>query len=151
MNNRNMKRLFFHKTIQADPSYIWRMMWSKNTFPLWMSPMGEGHFYEPALIQGERIKWLTPNGDGMFGIVEELVPNQKIVFKHQGWIQNGALLLDEPFESFEIYQLSFDGKNTVVELAVDTFPEYVELMQEKYPLVLDQLEILCQAALSSQN
>ncbi|MBM3427640.1 MAG: SRPBCC domain-containing protein [Bacteroidetes bacterium] len=135
-----MNRLKFSIDIHAPQNLVWSIMWSKETFEKWMLPMGEGHYYESALFQGGNVRWLTPSGDGMFGKVKELIPEEKIVFEHHGWVLKGINCLDDPFLSEEKFILSSKEKVTRVELEVDTFDEYVDLMKEKYPQVLVALK-----------
>lgn len=135
-----MTRLLFFIEIQAPTALVWRLMWAPETFGLWMSPMGNGHYYEPSLIQGGSVRWLTPSGDGMYGKVKELTPGEKIVFEHHGWISKGINSLEDTFSSEEKYMLHGDENKTKVTIEVDTFDEYTEMMQEKYPLVLAELK-----------
>lgn len=116
-----------------------------------MRPMGDGHYYEPTLFQGGYIRWLTPSGDGMFGKVLELIPNEKITFEHHGWISNGIDSQEDTFNSLEKYTLSASSDGTMVTIDVETFPEYEKLMMEKYPLVLAELNKIAAAAFLSQN
>lgn len=135
-----MTRLYFNINIDAPKNWVWNLMWSKETFGLWMSPMGEGHYYEPALFKGGDVRWLTPSGDGMFGKVKELIPEELIVFEHHGWVNKGINCLDDPFRSEEKFALAYNQNVTTVSLEVDTFEEYVDLMKEKYPQVLAALK-----------
>lgn len=135
-----MNRLQFDIEINAPQDLVWQLMWDKNTFSEWMLPMGEGHYFEPTLIAGGKIRWLTPNGDGMYGKVKKLIPGEKIVFEHQGWIIKGENSMVDTFKSEELYSLKSEKKITHVCLEVDTFDEYTALMKEKYPLVLEALK-----------
>jgi uncharacterized protein YndB with AHSA1/START domain len=146
-----MKNLHFAQLISAPQNMVWEMMWSKKTFGIWMRPMGDGHYYEPTLFQGGYIRWLTPSGDGMFGKVLELIPNEKITFEHHGWISNGIDSQEDTFNSLEKYTLSASSDGTMVTIDVETFPEYEKLMMEKYPLVLAELNKIATAAFLSQN
>jgi hypothetical protein len=146
-----MKRLQFSQFIEAPKNLVWEIMWSKKTFGIWMKPMGEGHYYEPALFEGGDIRWLTPSGDGMFGKVIELIPFEKITIEHNGWVINGNNSWEDTFKSYEIFELSVTNNGTLVSLAVDTFLEYEKLMLEKYPLVLQELNLIVTAAFLTQN
>lgn len=146
-----MKQLHFSQFISAPRNLVWEMMWSKKTFSEWMRPMGEGHYYEPALLQGGQIRWLTPHGDGMYGIVKKLIPYELITFEHHGWIINGVNSQEDTFKSFEKYSLDITEDGTFVNLEVETFPEYEKLMLDKYPLVLLALQNLTTTAFLSQN
>lgn len=146
-----MKNLHFIQFIAAPSDVVWEMMWSKQTFGIWMEPMGTGHYYEPALIQGGHIRWLTPQGDGMYGKVKEIIPYQQITFEHHGWIVNGINSNEDTFKSIEKYVLQTMDNGTLVSLEVETFPEYEKLMLEKYPEVLIALQELATTAFLSQN
>jgi hypothetical protein len=74
-----------------------------------------------------------------------LIPNKFIIFKHIGNVLNfNEMPLDAETEkwtgSFETYKLDeIDGKTTLI-VEVDCVEQYVNYMNEKFPLAVQELK-----------
>ena len=141
----NIKKLIFTQEINASAETVWNLMWDKKVYIDWTSPFCEGSYYTGEIELGSRIHFMTPSGQGMFGDVFYLIPNKFIIFKHIGNVLNfNEMPLDAETEkwtgSFETYKLDeVDGTTTLI-VEVDCVEQYVNYMNEKFPLALQELK-----------
>lgn len=145
-----MNTLHFQTTINAARKDVWNTMISQDTYRIWTSPFTEGSYYEGSWKQGERIRFMAPNGGGMVAVIAENIPYEFLSIKHLGFIQNGV----EDTESdevkkwapcFENYAFSGDGNITEIEVTIDVAPEWEEHMQNTWPKALAKLKEICEA------
>jgi len=141
----NIKKIIFTQEINASAETVWNLMWDKKVYIDWTSPFCEGSYYTGEIELGSRIHFMTPSGQGMYGDVFYLIPNKFIIFKHIGNVLNfNEMPLDAETEkwtgSFETYKLDeVDGTTTLI-VEVDCVEQYVNYMNEKFPLALQELK-----------
>lgn len=145
------KRLHFSKSINAPREKVWNALIGAESFKAWTAPFMEGSYFEGSWNKGERIRFLAPGGGGMSAVIAENRPYEHISIKHLGEIKDGI----DDFESesvrrwapaFENYTLKTVGDATEVDVDIDVTPDYEQYMQEKWPLALDKLKSLSEAA-----
>jgi uncharacterized protein YndB with AHSA1/START domain len=141
----NIKRLVFTQEINALASEIWNTMWDKESYTNWTTPFCAGTYYKGELEMGNRIHFLTPKGDGMYSDVGYMIKNKLIIISHIGNISDfKELAIDAETAkwtgSFETYKLSEVHGTTTVTAEVDCIPEYIDFMNDKFPLALQELK-----------
>jgi uncharacterized protein YndB with AHSA1/START domain len=147
-----MKTLRFQAKIQAPPPVVWRTMLTQETYRLWTAAFCEGSHYEGSWQAGDRIRFLTPDGQGMAALVIESRPNERVVLRHEAVIEDGvedaAAAQEKGWAGArEEYILNpAAGGGTEVAIAQDTAEEYAEAMQEMWPAALARLKELCEEA-----
>lgn len=143
----NIQKLVFSVSIEANSAIIWNKMWDKSTYTQWVEPFCEGTYFTGEIELGNRIHFLAPSGSGMYSDVFYLIPNQLIIFKHIGNVEGlNELPLDAETEkwtgSFEVYKLKEENGKTTVTAEIDCIEQYIDYMNEKFPLALQQLKKL---------
>ena len=81
----------------------------------------------------------------MYSDVFYLVPNKLIIFKHIGNLKD---LKEQPIDaeaekwtgSFELYRLNEVGGITTVTAEIDCLADYLDYMNSKFPLALQELK-----------
>ena len=84
------KSLHFETLIDAPKETVWDIMLQSPTYEAWTSEFCEGSHFEGSWDEGEEIRFLDPNGNGMISVIEKNVPYEFVSIKHIGVIQNGA-------------------------------------------------------------
>lgn len=84
-----MGKLIFKIDIHAPKEVVWNVLWSKKTYPQWTSVFGEGSRAISDWKEGSKIFFLSPNNNGMYGIIDKLVPNRQITIRHIGILSGG--------------------------------------------------------------
>lgn len=139
-----MKRLIFTIQIESQAEKLWQQLWDKESYKKWTNVFCAGSYYEAASLQvGESVHFLTPSGEGMFAIVEEHIPNKKIVFKHLGELSNFQEQINPLWESaIEQYELIENTSDLTLVVTVDTLEMYETHMNLVFPKALDVLKRL---------
>lgn len=140
-----IKRIVFTQEIKASAETVWNKMWDKTTYTEWTMPFCPGTYFTGDIQLGSRIHFIAPSLEGMYSDVFYLIPNKLIMFKHIGVLKDlKELPIDAETEkwtgSFETYKLNeVDGMTTVI-AEIDCVPEYLDYMNEKFPLALQELK-----------
>lgn len=143
-----MKNLHFSIRIQAPRQRVWQMMLEQDGYRQWTSAFGEGSYYEGSWEQGQRIRFLGPDGSGgMFSTIAENRPFEFISIRHLGELVGGVEDTSKPSgwtNALENYTFTTDGNATLVQVDVNTIPEFEKFMTDAWPKALLQLKELCE-------
>jgi uncharacterized protein YndB with AHSA1/START domain len=139
-----MKTLQFEIQIDASPSIVWDRLWKLENYKLWTTVFCNGSYYETTdFKEGNRIHLLTPEGHGMFSIIEKLESNKFLSFRHLGEILNFKEQENKSWENaIESYELTENDKGTNLKVAVDTLEKYISFMEQTFPKALSALKNL---------
>lgn len=137
-----MTTLEFKIEINAPVEKVWFSMWDNDNYLKWTSAFCEGSYAVSDWKEGSRIHFLTPNGDGMYSVIEVLDLNKQMSFKHLGNIKNKEEQpLDEASKLWsgatENYYLESKGNVTILSVKMDVVDEYVAFFNESFTKGLD--------------
>lgn len=140
-----IKKIVFEQEIKSSAETVWNKMWDKKSYTDWTTPFCAGTYYTGEIELGSRIHFIAPSFDGMYSDVFYLIPNKLIIFKHIGNLKDlKELPIDAEAErwtgSFETYKLNEVDGVTTVTAEIDCVPEYINYMEEKFPLALQELK-----------
>ncbi|HEX4954758.1 MAG TPA: SRPBCC domain-containing protein [Thermoanaerobaculia bacterium] len=145
-----MNTLHFAITIDAPRAAVWKTMIAPETYRLWTADFAQGSYFEGSWAEGERIRFLGPDGSGMVAVIAENRLHEIISIQHLGFVANGV----EDTESeavkawaplFETYRFTDAGSATEVQVDMDIWPEHQDYMAETWPKALAKLKALCEA------
>jgi uncharacterized protein YndB with AHSA1/START domain len=144
-----MKKVTFSISINATAKKVWQVLWSDSTYRQWTTPFSEGSYAVSDWKQGSKIQFLGPSGDGMFSIIEESKPFEKMVFNHQGELKNfkeqPATPETESWKgSKEIYTLSETNGTTRLDVSLDATNEFVDYFEKAFPKALEKVKELAE-------
>lgn len=145
-----MKTLIFTINITASPEKVWHALWNEDSFKKWTNPFCQGSYYKTdSFTQGNKIHLLTPDGRGMYSILEKIDAFKFLAFKHIGNIENfEEMPLDEETKAWtnalETYQLTEGENGTVLTVKADTAEKYIDYMNKTFPLALLELKHICE-------
>lgn len=142
-----LKRLKFEITIDASKEKVWRFLWEPTSYSQWTGSFCVGSYYETsALALGNRIHFLTPNGEGMYSNISGLIANSYMEFTHLG---NIVAFKEQPMDvsneeywenAKEIYELKEKDAVTHLSVFVDVIEKYEHTMNEMFPKALHELK-----------
>ena len=140
-----MKKISIAVQINAAKEKVWTNLWSDATYRQWTSAFSPGSYAESDWNEGSKIKFLSPNGSGMFGIIEKRRDYETMIFKHLGEIKNGTEETKDWGGATEAYQLN--EKNEITELTVqmDSTPEFEDYFLKTFPKALQILKEICES------
>jgi uncharacterized protein YndB with AHSA1/START domain len=132
-----MTTLEFKTSINAPKEKVWQKLWSDEGYRKWVSVFMEGSHAESDWNEGSKIKFVGPNGDGMFAIIKRKIENKEMSFEHQGEIRNGK---EEPSGwsgAQERYFLDDDNGRTELKVELQTTDDFKDYFNTTFPKALD--------------
>ena len=143
------KRIQFVTEIEAPPSEVYDLIVGPESYKRWTSAFLEGSYFEGSWGQGEKIRFLSPSGDGMIAEIAENRRGEFISIRHLGVINKGV----EDTESedvrawtpaFENYTLEPVDAGTRLVVDQDVTDDFESYMQEAWPKALAKLKELAE-------
>lgn len=116
--------------IEAPREKVWKILWNEESFREW-----SGSFTEKTLHlksdwkEGGRFEYFEGNA-ASYGIIDKLIPNKKVTFKHLGEIQGDADHSYDDGARLETYTLEQTGSITKLTLDQDVPDEYRDMFEE---------------------
>jgi uncharacterized protein YndB with AHSA1/START domain len=140
-----MKPLHFSIDIGAPRDRVWQVLWNDDTYGEWTRAFAPGSRAVGEWRQGSKIQFLDGEGSGMESVIEKLVPNEYMSFKHVAEIQEGKVQpLDEKTSQWsgghEDYQLTERQGATTVNVDLEAPEEYTDMFNDKFPQALRRLK-----------
>lgn len=140
-----MKTLEFNTTINASPGKIWNVLWDDATYRQWTSVFSEGSYAVSDWKEGSRVYFQSPQGDGMFSMIEKLVPNEYMAFKHLGELKGGKEQPETEITrawagAMETYTLKPNGNSTELFVTVDITEDHVSYFEDAFPKALEKVK-----------
>ena len=137
-----MTTLTFATKINAPKEKVWDTLWNDSSYRKWTAAFMEGSYAESDWKEGSKILFLSPKGEGMFGIIQTKVTNEQMTFKHLGEIKNG---IEEPKDwrdATESYYLNeINGVTELsVKLTMDANSEFEQYFNNTFPKALEILK-----------
>lgn len=152
-----MKELQFTIKIEATPATVWKGLFEPENYTAWTSTFSAGSYYKTdSFTEGSRIHLLTPEGEGMYSILDRIEENHFLAFRHLGPVSGfKEQPLDAAAEAWtnalETYRLTPVENGTLLEVSVGTADEYIGYMEEKFPAALAVLKALCEKSTINMN
>jgi uncharacterized protein YndB with AHSA1/START domain len=145
-----MKKLRYSIHIAAPVETVWRAMLDPETYRDWTSAFCAGSYFEGSWAQGATIRFLTPEGEGMFGRIAENRPHEFLSIELLGCIHGG--IEDTTSEEARAWQPGYENYafraadgGTRLEIELDTTPEFEPYLQEAWPKALARLKAIGEA------
>ncbi|PXY45561.1 SRPBCC family protein [Flavobacterium hydrophilum] len=142
-----METLEFKIRIKASPEKIWSVLWDDETYRIWTGAFCEGSYAVSDWNEGDKIHFMSPNGEGMNSIIEKKIPNEYMAFKHIGEIKDfKELPLNEETEKWsgymETYRLIPDDEFTDLVSYVDVIEKHIDYFKDAFPKGLESVKEL---------
>lgn len=141
-----MKTLEFKLQINAPVEVVWTCLWDAEHYKEWTSVFCEGSYYQTdSFAEGSKIHLLTPSGEGMFSVLDKIVENKFLAFKHLGEIKNFEEQATNDTtqawsNAMETYELKPNENGVELIVNVDTIDEYINSMNNLFPVALRELK-----------
>ncbi|MEY2922803.1 MAG: hypothetical protein RL108_1429 [Bacteroidota bacterium] len=146
----NLIALQFEIVMQSTAENLWNCLWQPENYQQWTSKFCAGNYYETTAFEaGSDIRFLTPNGQGMYSVIEIMEPHNLLVFKHLGEITNfenevnsdGSQLWKDARERYEITE---NGSQLTLKVTVDTLEMYLAHTKQMFTDALADLKALAE-------
>jgi len=142
-----METLEFTVQIKTNPDKVWKVLWEDETYKKWTSVFCEGSYTVSDWNEGDKIHFMSPNGEGMNSVIEKKIPNEYMAFKHIGEIKDfKEQPLDEETKKWsgamETYRLIPNGEFTDLVAKVDAGEKFVDYFKDVFPKGLEVVKQL---------
>lgn len=151
-----MNKIKFEISIQAQSPKVFDVMLgisSKATYEQWTALFNPTSTYEGSWAKGSKMLFIGTDDKGeKGGMVSEIVeniPNQYVSIRHYGLVVANVELTEGPevdkwANGFENYTFTQNNGTTLVSVELDTTEDFVDYMNDAYPLALAKLKELCE-------
>jgi uncharacterized protein YndB with AHSA1/START domain len=140
-----MKELQFSIKIHAPKERVWNTLWQDETFRQWANIIDPGTYMKGMLKQGNEIQFISSeNGYGVTSLVEKLIPNEFVLFRHMADTKdNGAHGREKDWTGgTESHSLVEEEGTTTLTVKFDVPTEMEEIFTVRFPKALEQIKIL---------
>ena len=145
----SLKRIQFSTTIAAPVSRVFALMTEPQTYQQWTAAFMEGSSFEGSWQQGQRIRFVGPDGNGMASEIAENRLNEFISIRHLGFVANGVEdTTSEAARAWagacENYTFAATPEGTKLTIDQDVAPDFEGYLTEAWPKALAKLKALCE-------
>ena len=88
--NPEMNRFHYSITISAPRATVWSVLFDDETYRQWTSVFAQGSHFEGAWNESSKIRFLTPEKDGMVAVIAENRRHEYLSIKHLGHVVKGV-------------------------------------------------------------
>jgi uncharacterized protein YndB with AHSA1/START domain len=142
-----MQKLHFSIEINAPREKVWSVLWDDAGFRDWSSVFAEGsHYVINDWKEGSKIQFIDPKANaGMSSMIDKLVPNEFISFKHMTEIKDGKEQPPPHWSGMiENYTLKEDGGATTLVVEMDAPDEFKAMFEDNFPKALARVKKLAE-------
>ncbi|WP_395047125.1 SRPBCC domain-containing protein [Flavobacterium sp.] len=142
-----MTTLEFKIEINASKKKVWNTLWNDETYRKWTNVFCEGTYATSNWNEGDKIHFLSPNGEGMNSIIDKKIENEYIAFKHLSTMKDfEEMPIDNESKewtgSLETYRLTQNNSTIILEVKIDTLEKYVDYFKTTFPNGLEMVKTL---------
>ena len=142
-----MTTLEFKIEINTSKEKVWNTLWNDETYRKWTNVFCEGTYAVSNWNEGDKIHFLSPNGEGMNSIIDKKIENEYIAFKHLSSMKNfKEMPIDDESQkwtgSLETYRLTQNNSTTLLEVKIDTLEKYIDYFKTTFPNGLEMVKTL---------
>ncbi len=144
-----MKKITFEIEIKASTAKVWQVLWNDVTYRQWTGAFQEGSYAVSDWNEGSGIHFLSPDGGGMYSVIDVLKPKEFMAFKHLGVLKNfEEQPLDEETKTWsggmEVYTLKEEGRITTLIAELDAIESFEDYFKETFPKALARVKELAE-------
>ena len=142
----------FDILIHAPPKKVWATMLQSPTYERWTTAFCEGSRFEGSWDEGQKIRFVGPDGLGMEAEIAAHRPAEFVSIRHLRMINPGVEDTTSEAASagtpcFENYTFTDEAGGTRLHVDCDEFGDCADWMAQTWPKALAQLKILCEGEL----
>jgi hypothetical protein len=143
-----MKELQFSIEINATKERIWSTLWDDQTFRDWANNIDEGTYMKGEMKEGNEIEFISSvNGYGVSSLIENMIPNEYVFFKHYADTQeSGQKEREKEWSGLtESYSLTEINGITTLVAKTDVPEDLVEMFTTSIPKALARIKTLAES------
>lgn len=144
-----MNNLEFKITVDAPAKKLWQVLWNDDMYRKWTSAFQDGSYAVSDWKKGSKVHFLSPDGNGMFSIINDCRENELMSFKHLGVIKSfEEQPANEETNSWgnilEEYTLEENNGCTILTVTMNTPDSFAEYLNKTFPVALQRVKELAE-------
>ena len=145
-----MKKLHFAISIKSPKERVWKKMLAPDTYRQWTEAFGKGSYYEGSWDKGAKIKFLSPEGEGMTAVIAENREFEFVSIRLLGFLKDGVEDTESPeakawAPAYENYTFTEKGGVTEVRVDLNSNEEFEKMFEDLWPKALSLLKQICES------
>ena len=137
-----MQKMQFSIEIKSPKEMVWKTLWEDKTFRDWASIIDEGMYMTGDLKEGNEVQFISPSGAGVTSLVDKLIVNEFVSFRHMMDTRDGGERENEWSGGTESYSLKESGDITTLIVELDVPPEQIKTFRDRLPKALKRVKDL---------
>ncbi len=142
-----MQKLQFSIEIKTSKEKVWNTLWEDKTLRDWANIIDEGLYMAGVMKEGAEVQFISSiGGYGVTSLVEKLIPNEFVLFRHMADTkESGKEEREKEWTGGqESYSLTERDGATTLTVELDAPPEQVETFEERLPKALKRVKELAE-------
>lgn len=142
-----MKELQFSIEMNATKEMVWSTLWDDITFRDWANNIDEGTYMKGEMKEGNVVEFISSvNGYGVSSLIEKMIPNEYVFFKHYADTQeSGQKEREKEWSGLtESYSLTEINGITTLVAKTDVPEDLVEMFTTSIPKALARIKTLAE-------
>lgn len=142
-----MQKMQISIKIEASREQVWNTLWDDKTFRDWASIIDEGTYMVGELEEGSEVQFISSSsGYGVTSLVEKLVPNEFVLFRHMADTKDSGEREREKdwTGGTESHSLVEEDGVTTLTVEFDVPTELEEIFEVRMPKALERVKVLAE-------
>jgi uncharacterized protein YndB with AHSA1/START domain len=142
-----MEKMKFSIEIKAPKEKVWNTLWEDKTFRDWANIIDEGTYMDGVMKEGNEVQFISSvGGYGVTSLVEKLIPNEFVLFRHSADTKKAGKKKRERewTGGTESYSLADKDGTTTLTVEIDIPSGQEETFRTRLPKALTRVKILAE-------
>jgi uncharacterized protein YndB with AHSA1/START domain len=142
-----MPKMRFAIEIQASREKVWSTLFDDKTFRDWGNIIDEGQYMVGEMKEGNEVQFISSgSGYGVTSLIEELVPNEFVLFRQmKDTKESGTREREKEWAGgAESYSLTEKGGATILSVELDVPQGQEETFKDRFPKALERVKVLAE-------
>lgn len=144
-----MNRIHFSANIKAGKEKVWKTLWNDSTYRQWTSVFDVGSYAVSDWKEGSKALFFSSNGGGLYSIIDQMIPNELMSFKHLGILKDGKEQINNEETntwsgSMETYILKEHDGFTELSVELDTTEAFMDFFDKTFPKALEMVKMIAE-------
>jgi uncharacterized protein YndB with AHSA1/START domain len=150
-----MEHLEYKVVISAPARKVWDTMLQEDTYRQWVAKSWPDSFFEGRWAQGEKIRFIGPDGSGTLAELVEVQPHEKVLARHiavlgPGGVEDRTSDVAKGWAGItEEYRFAEQGGKTTLTVLIQTNQRWRQMFDEGWPPALQELKTIAERQLTA--
>lgn len=151
-----MEHLEYEVVISAPAKLVWETMLNEETYKQWVAKSWPNSYYEGRWQEGEKIKFIGPDGSGTLAELVHVKPYKNVLARHiavlgPGGVEDRTSEMAKGWIGIsEEYQFQESLGVTTLKVFIETSSAWKPMFEEGWPPALEELKRISERQVESR-